>query len=88
MDFYQVFLFYHPDIKTWKPSAEASLTVATLVLAFTLSPIPFLDIADSDLTQIEMERGIPEMRGSTNIPQHKPFLLHVEFFQELGTSRC
>ena len=36
-------------ILTWKPSAEASRTVATFVLAFILSPIPFLDIADSDL---------------------------------------
>ena len=36
-------------ILTWKPRAEARRTVATFVLAFILSPIPFLDIADSDL---------------------------------------
>ena len=36
-------------ILTWKPKAEANLEVATFVLAFILSPIPFLDIADSDL---------------------------------------
>ena len=42
------------ELNTWNPimgelNRFINLAVATLVLAFILSPIPFLDMADSDL---------------------------------------